>query len=67
MSFHCYSGKLKFSLRPPNFRIEIPGDDILKSRILEKIQQVKNCLTSKYNKPVNNGIIIEDLLDFWKE
>jgi hypothetical protein len=22
--------------RPPNFRIEIPGDDILKSRILEK-------------------------------
>ena len=44
--------------RPPNFRIEIPGDDILKSRILEKIQQVKSCLTSKYNKPVNNGIII---------
>jgi len=53
--------------RPPNFRIEIPGDDILKRRILEKIQQVKSCLTSKYNKPVNNGIIIENLLDFWNK
>ena len=31
--------------RPPNFRLEIPGDDTLKSRILEKIQQVKSCLT----------------------
>jgi hypothetical protein len=43
------------------------GDDFLKSRILEKIQQVKSCLTSKYDKPVNNGIIIEDLLDFWNK
>jgi hypothetical protein len=37
--------------------IEIPGDDILKSRILEKIQQVKSCLTSKYNKPVNKVFV----------
>jgi hypothetical protein len=34
---------------------------------MKEIQQVKSCLTSKYNKPLNNGIIIEDLLDFWNK
>ena len=51
--------------RPPNFRLEIPGDDIVKSRIQEKILEVKTKLTAKLNKPVNNGIIIEELLDLW--
>ena len=32
--------------RPPNFRIEIPADDIVKTRILEKMLKVKNKLTS---------------------
>ncbi|CAC5421807.1 unnamed protein product [Mytilus coruscus] len=51
--------------RPSNFRIEIPGDETVKSRILEKLQRVKSYLTSTLNKPVNNGLIIEELLDFW--
>ncbi|CAG2202776.1 unnamed protein product [Mytilus edulis] len=51
--------------RPPNFRIEIPGDETVKSRILEKLQKVKGYLTSTLNKPVNNSLIIEELLDFW--
>ncbi|CAC5400882.1 unnamed protein product [Mytilus coruscus] len=51
--------------RPPNFRIEIPGDETVKSRILEKLQRVKSYLTSTLNKPVNNSLIIEELLDFW--
>ncbi|CAC5372619.1 unnamed protein product [Mytilus coruscus] len=51
--------------RPPNFRIEIPGDETVKSRILEKLQRVKSYLTSTLNKQVNNSLIIEELLDFW--
>ena len=31
--------------RPPNFRLEIPGDENLKNRIQEKFQEVKRCLT----------------------
>ncbi|CAC5389744.1 unnamed protein product [Mytilus coruscus] len=51
--------------RPLNFRIEIPGDETVKSRILEKLQKAKSYLTSTWNKPVNNSLIIEELLDFW--
>jgi hypothetical protein len=31
--------------RPPNFRLEIPGDENLKNRIQEKFQEVKRYLT----------------------
>lgn len=52
---------------PPNFRKEIPGDDIYikKNRILEKLQLVRSYLTSTLNKPIKSRIIIEELLDFW--
>jgi hypothetical protein len=51
--------------RPPNFRLEIPGDVEFKATIQRKIHEVKSFLTSKQNKPVNNAVIIEELLDFW--
>jgi hypothetical protein len=52
--------------RPPNFRLEIPGDENLKNRILEKFQEVKRYLTTSLDKPVNNANIIKELLDVWK-
>jgi hypothetical protein len=51
--------------RPPNFRLEIPGDVEFKTTIQRKIHEVKSFLTSKQTKPVNNAVIIEELLDFW--
>lgn len=51
--------------RPPNFRLEIPGDGEFKTKIQGKLQEVKTFLTSKRNAPVNNAVIIEELLEFW--
>ena len=45
--------------RPPNFRLEIPGDENLKNRIQEKFQEVKRYLTTSLDKPVNNANIIK--------
>ena len=53
--------------RPPNFRLEIPGDENLKNRIQEKFQEIKRYLTTSLNKPVNNANIIKELLDVWKK
>lgn len=47
--------------RPPNFRLEIPGDENLKNRIQEKFQEVKRYLTTSLGKPVNNANIIKEL------
>ena len=37
--------------RPPNFRLEIPGDENYKIVIQEKLQIVKNYLTRTLKKP----------------
>ena len=52
--------------RPPNFRLEILGDENFKNRLQEKFQEIKRYFTTSLNKPVNNANIIEELLDVWK-
>ena len=51
--------------RPPNFRLEIPGDEEFKTTIQGKLQEVKMFLTTKRNRPVNNAVVIVELLDYW--
>ena len=51
--------------RPPNFRLEIPGDEDFKTTIQGKLQEVKMFLTTKRNRPVNNAVVTEELLDYW--
>ena len=51
--------------RPPNFRIEIHGNDEVKNQIQEKLRKVKGELTAILNKPVNNANIITEGLEFF--
>ena len=51
--------------RPPSFKIEVPGDQQKKSEITEKMQKIRGLLMNTFNRPVNNGDILEAALNFW--
>ena len=51
--------------RPSRFKIEIPGDDTKCAEILQKMQNVRQQLTSAFGQAVNNGDILNTVLDFW--
>ena len=51
--------------RPPNFRLDISGDEEYKTTIRGKLQEVKMFLTTKRNRLVNDVVVIEELLDYW--
>lgn len=51
----------------PNFKIKIQGDSEYKKSIQDRMQTVKNVLTTARNKPATNGVIIDELLTFWIE
>ena len=53
--------------RPPSFKIEVPGDQQKKSEITEKMQKIRGLLMNTFNRPVNNGDILEAALNFWIE
>ena len=52
-------------VRPPAFKLEIPGDSVVKKSIMEKLQVVRAVLMNKLQKPVNNADILENVLDGW--
>ena len=52
-------------VRPPAFKLEIPGNIGVKQSIMSKLQQVRTKLVSKLQKPVNNADILETVLDSW--
>ena len=49
-------------LRPSRFKIEIPGDDGKRAKLLQKIQNVRQQLTTAFGRPVNNGDILNTML-----
>jgi hypothetical protein len=51
--------------RPPNFRWEIPGDDLAKSQLNGKLHQVRDILMQELNRPVNNFDILQHVFDAW--
>ena len=51
--------------RPSRFKIEIPGDDTKRAELLQKMQNVRQQLTSAFGQAVNNGDILNTVLDFW--
>ena len=48
---------------PQTFKIEVPGDGDFKQRVLSKFSVVKDQLSQQMRKPVNNGHVMEILLD----
>ncbi len=52
-------------VRPPAFKVEIPGDTPFKETFLGKLQKMRDLLVSKLQRPVNNGDIIGIALDAW--
>jgi hypothetical protein len=51
--------------RPPSFKLEIPGNADVKSKLLQKMGEVRRMMTDLTKKPVNNAEILEGLLDSW--
>ena len=51
--------------RTPSFRIEFSGNDEKKVEIIEKLQDMRNELTQKLNKPIGNLQVLETLLEMW--
>ena len=51
--------------RPSRFTIDIPGDDEKRTELLQKMQNVRQQLTTAFGRPVNNGVILNTVLDFW--
>ena len=51
--------------RPSRFKIDIPGDDEKRTELLQKMQNVRQQLTTAFGRPVNNGVILNTVLDFW--
>lgn len=51
--------------RTPCFRIEFSGNEEKRDEILDKIQQVKNKLTTKFDKPVGNLQVLETVFENW--
>ena len=51
--------------RPSRFKIEIPGDDTKRAELLQKMQNVRQQLTTAFGQAVNNGDILNTVLDFW--
>lgn len=52
-------------VRPPSFKIEIPGSVDFKDNSMQKVQTVRETLVHKLQKPVNNADIFEAALDSW--
>ena len=52
-------------LRPPSFKLEIPGHAEVKRRILAKISTVKEHLSRQMCRFVNNALLMETLLDLY--
>ena len=48
-----------------HFRLEVPGDNEVKSRMMEKINKVRTKMMENLQRPVNHADIIETLLDHW--
>ena len=53
--------------RPPSFKIEVPCDVSLKHDVLQKLKTIRENLTQKLNRPVNNYDVINAALNFWIE
>jgi hypothetical protein len=51
--------------RTPSFRIEFSGNDEKKVEIIGKLQDMRNELTQKLNKPIGNLQVLETLLEMW--
>ena len=51
--------------RTPRFRIEFSGNDEKKVEIIGKLQDMRNELTQKLNKPIGNLQVLETLLEMW--
>jgi hypothetical protein len=51
--------------RPKSFKIEIPGNDTMRQSIREKMLKVRDFLVKETERPVNNAMILENILDFW--
>lgn len=49
------------------FKLELPGNNEVKSAFLEKMQKVRSQLVNKLQRPVNNKIILETVIDHWLE
>ena len=52
-------------VRPPSFKLEIPGNAEIKARLLQKMGEVRKKMTELTKKSVNNAEILEGLLDSW--
>ena len=53
--------------RPPSFKIEVPGDQQKKVKSQKKCKKIRGLLMNTFNRPVNNGDILEAALNFWIE
>jgi hypothetical protein len=51
--------------RTPSFRIEFSGSDEKKVEIIGKLQDMRNELTHKLNKPIGNLQVLKTLLEMW--
>ena len=51
--------------RPPRFKFEFPGDDIVHKMIKEKMDTVRQLLMQKLQTTVNNKQTISVVLDHW--
>ena len=49
------------------FKLELPGDKEVKTEFLDKMQRVRSLLVNKLQRPVNNKIILETVIDHWLE
>ncbi len=54
-------------LKPPNFRIEYPGDIQVKQRIHGKLNQIKAKMIHGLDNALNNTALLENVLDSWLE
>ena len=51
--------------KAPSFRLEIPGDSEVKTRLMDKISEVRSRMTKSLQRPVNHADILETLLDHY--
>lgn len=51
--------------RTPSFRIEYSGSEEKKKEVLDKMQQIRNFLTKKFDQPVGNLQALENLIETW--
>ena len=52
-------------VKPPSFKIELPGNAERKNEISEKLRSVRGSLQKTFNRPVTNSDILDAALDFW--